>query len=116
MRQYNVIVHIVHGKGVRPNNAACFGTHEPHLLFHINTCDKPGEMLEARQWADGLVRDLDATGRTMSPVYVSFMGDEEDPTRSFGGNWPRLKALKKTTDPDNLFRFAQPRLGSIDAD
>lgn len=33
MRQFNVITHIGHGKGVWPQDALCSGTRQPHVLF-----------------------------------------------------------------------------------
>ncbi|RJE18772.1 FAD binding domain protein [Aspergillus sclerotialis] len=110
-RQYTIIAHIAHGKGTRPNDASCFGTRRPHVLFHINACDEPEHISEAQRWTDGLMKDLVGTGQTLKPVYVSFMGKDEDPRESFGENWDRLQALKKSVDKDNLFRFSQPGSG-----
>lgn len=109
--QYNVIAHIGHGEGTRPNVASSFGTREPHVLFHINACDEPEHIQRARDWVDGLRKDVIATGQAMKPVYVSFMGEDEEPRESYGRNWERLQALKSTVDRGNLFQFAQPRLG-----
>ncbi|OOQ87502.1 FAD binding domain-containing protein [Penicillium brasilianum] len=104
-RQYNVIAHIGHGKSTRPNPDTSFATREPHVLFHINACDEPERMDEARSWVDGLMKEMNATRQAMKPVYVSFMGEDEDPRVSFGSHWERLQALKQSVDPDNVFRF-----------
>ena len=69
-------------------------------------------MSDGEGWVNGLVSALRSTGETMKPVYVSFMGDEEDVSESFGKGWERLKALKKKVDGDNVFCFSQPKLGS----
>ena len=66
---------------------------------------------EAQRWTDGLMKDLVGTGQALKPVYVSFMGKDEDPRESFGENWGRLQELKKSVDEGNLFRFAQPGSG-----
>ncbi|OGE58232.1 hypothetical protein PENARI_c001G11611 [Penicillium arizonense] len=104
-RQYNVIAHIGHGKSTQPNPDSSFATREPHVLFHINACDELDRMGEAKAWVDGLMRELNATGQALKPVYVSFMGKDEDPRDSFGPNWDRLQTLKKSVDPENVFRF-----------
>lgn len=104
-RQYNVIAHIGHGKSTQPNPDSSFATREPHVLFHINACDELDRMEEANAWVDGLMKELNATGQALKPVYVSFMGKDENPRDSFGSNWDRLQALKKLMDPGNVFRF-----------
>jgi FAD/FMN-containing dehydrogenase len=75
------------------------------VLFHINACDELDRMGEAKAWVNGLMRELNATGQALKPVYVSFMGKDEDPRDSFGPNWDRLQTLKKSVDPENVFRF-----------
>ncbi|KAJ5345336.1 hypothetical protein N7452_003340 [Penicillium brevicompactum] len=104
-RQYNVIAHIGHGKSIRPNPDSSFATREPHVLFHINACDELERMGEAQAWVDGLMKELNATRHALNPVYVSFMGKDEDPRDSFGPNWDRLQALKASVDPEGIFRF-----------
>ena len=53
-------------------------------------------------------------------VYVNNLGDE-GPARvhaAYGENWPRLAAVKRTYDPDNLFRANQnidPRTPAVDS-
>jgi FAD/FMN-containing dehydrogenase len=62
-------------------------------------------MDEARGWVNGLMKEMNATSQAMKPVYVSFMGEDEDPRDTFGSHWDRLQALKKSVDPENVFRF-----------
>ncbi|KAM5466569.1 hypothetical protein MauCBS54593_005826 [Microsporum audouinii] len=110
--RYNIISHVGHGKGIQPNKESCFGTREPHILFHINApvSDKAGSMTDAQGWVDGLMADIKGTGQALKPAYVSFMGEDEATHESFGQNWERLQALKRDMDQKNLFKFAQPKL------
>lgn len=62
-------------------------------------------MAEAQAWVDGLMKELNATRHALNPVYVSFMGKDENARESFGPNWDRLQALKETVDPESVFRF-----------
>ncbi|CAJ2509006.1 Uu.00g140320.m01.CDS01 [Anthostomella pinea] len=109
-RQYNVIAHIGHGKSTEPNPSSCFATRQPHVLFHINACDEADEMTGAAAWVDEVVSGLKSTGELMKPVYVSFMGEDENTDQSFGDGWERLKALKRRHDAKDTFRHAQPKL------
>jgi hypothetical protein len=67
-------------------------------------------MKNGAAWVDGLVSNLKGTGEVMKPVYVSFMGDDENTHESFGDNWGRLQALKKRVDRNDVFGTAQPKL------
>ena len=61
---------------------------------------------EQRQWA----RDFwTALAPYHQGVYVNFLGPDEDRVREAYGEakYDRLKALKRTWDPDNLFRLNQ---------
>ena len=55
-------------------------------------------------WARGLYEKLRPFAE--GGVYVNMLAeDEEDRIRAaYGGNFPRLAALKKKWDPDNMFR------------
>ncbi|KAK2616913.1 hypothetical protein QQS21_000001 [Conoideocrella luteorostrata] len=109
-RQHNMVAHIVHGKGARPNVASCFGTRKPHVLLHINAIGETSEMKDSAAWADEVVSSINATGEAITPPYVSFMGEDEDTRETFGPNWERLKALKKRVDGTNIFSTAQPKI------
>jgi hypothetical protein len=77
------------------------------------------DFLILSQWSDATDTDRNvewtrALFQAMQPhleesVYVNNLGDE-GPTRvqaAYGANYPRLAALKRTYDPDNLFRANQ---------
>lgn len=55
------------------------------------------------EWARGTYRSLEPyLGSTR---YVNYLGqDEDDPARAaYGGNYERLRAIKRTYDPENVF-------------
>jgi FAD/FMN-containing dehydrogenase len=68
----------------------------------------PAKSSQLRQWA----RDYWAAAHpfNLAGGYPNFMMDDEGRERleaTFGDNYPRLMALKKKFDPDNLFRVNQ---------
>lgn len=78
-----------------------------------------------RRPADGdvLVQEARALHRSLWPLstggaYVNYLGCDTEPDMAraaYGGNLPRLEALKGRYDPANLFRFninIEPRVGS----
>jgi Berberine and berberine like len=110
IRQYTIISHVGHGKLTRPNSSSCFATRQPHILFHINAIDEVEHMTGAKGWVEGLVSELKATGEVMKPVYVNFMGEDEQTDVAYGENWERLRKLKQRVDSTNFFQFAQPKI------
>ena len=96
---------IMYGKAARPNPASSFGTRRPHIMFHINavTEDPHHEQL-AVAWADRVVDAVDATGESIGPTYVSFLESAKSPEPCYGASWSRLKAVKKATDPEDVFK------------
>ncbi|KAM0543064.1 hypothetical protein ACHAPJ_012513 [Fusarium lateritium] len=98
---------IVHGKAARPNAASSFGTRRPHIMFHINAvANDPADEQIAVAWANRLVDDIGATGESIGPTYASFMEPGRDPAICYGANWGRLKAVKRDSDPDDVFRYS----------
>lgn len=110
-RLYTVTALLSHGRSAQPTTSSCFGARQPHVLFHINARDTPEWMHEASKWANKVASNLYYTGQTMKSTYVSFMEEGEQTKESFEGNWEELQALKRDVDPDNVFVFAQPKLG-----
>jgi FAD/FMN-containing dehydrogenase len=76
--------------------------------FNINGNSKTGEGFEAeREWARAYWSELEPHHTS---VYVNFLMEEgEDRIRQAYGaeKYARLKALKRTYDPANLFRLNQ---------
>ena len=75
--------------------------------FNINGNSMTADGFDGqRQWA----RDFwTALAPHHTGVYVNFLGPDEDRVREAYGEakYDRLKALKRTWDPDNLFRLNQ---------
>jgi hypothetical protein len=111
-RSYNVSAYICHGNITKPNPGACFANtmRKPHILLHINASTDDEHMHEAREWPEGIVRELKEAGEVLGGGYVNFMGLEEGTSECFGDNWDKMKALKKKVDGGNLFKFAQPMI------
>lgn len=59
------------------------------------------------RWARDLVADLEPYASDGSYAnFGGFQGDTDNPSRKiYGGNYDRLVEIKRTYDPDNLFRF-----------
>jgi FAD/FMN-containing dehydrogenase len=89
-----------------PNDATAFGHRDRKLMVNIAAMyADPGEAETHQAWIDGLAGSL---GKNGAGGYVGFLGDEdEDSLRAAypGGNWERLRGLKRRYDPDNLFRL-----------
>ncbi|KAF4972079.1 hypothetical protein FZEAL_9672 [Fusarium zealandicum] len=102
---------ILHGKAARPNPASSFGTRQPHIMFHINaiTEDAAAEQIGVA-WVDHLVDALGSTDESVGPTYVSFMESARDAETCYGSNWDRLRAVKKSVDPRDVFRHCHGRL------
>ncbi|KZL73250.1 6-hydroxy-d-nicotine oxidase [Colletotrichum incanum] len=106
-----VSVNILHGQATRPNSASSFGTRKPHVMLHINavTEDASNEHIGIN-WADSLVSAVESTGETIGATYVSFLESGRDAKECYGDSWERLKDIKKTIDPLNVFRHAHGRI------
>ena len=56
------------------------------------------------------MRELKEAGEVLPGGYVNFMGLDEPTESCFGDNWERMKVVKKSVDPKNVFKFAQPMI------
>ena len=110
-----ISVHHFHGAATRvPVEATAFGLREKHLMVELIAGWEPSaddDGSRHRSWADRTAEALAPHG--LSGGYPNLLGPDEH-TRAlaaFGRNLPRLKALKRRFDPDNLFASAIPALG-----
>jgi FAD/FMN-containing dehydrogenase len=99
-----------------PNDATAFAHRDRGMLVNITAMYMdPAE----KETHEGWVEDIaGALGRNGTGGYVGFLGeDDEETIRAAypGGNWERLRGLKRRYDPDNLFRLNHnipPAVGS----
>src|SRR4051794_27401324 len=89
-----------------PNDATAFGHRDRKLMVNVAAMYADPNDAETHQaWIDGLAKSL---GKNGAGGYVGFLGAEDEETLRAaypGGNWERLRALKRRYDPDNLFRL-----------
>lgn len=67
----------------------------------------PAEDEVHKTWLDKLICDIGATGLTtgnLQPGYTGDWPDQDRVARIYGKNYERLRELKTTWDPDNVFR------------
>lgn len=91
-----------------------FGSRVDHLMLELVAMTGVQE-LEAKgaEWSRNLIQDLkDADPENvLDSSYVSLVGEDEADYKSiYGPHYDRLVALKKTYDPNNVFKYAVPRL------
>jgi hypothetical protein len=96
-----------------PECATAFGDRTGKAIFNIvaNWTD-PREDDHHKEWARSFFQTLQPY--STATVYVNFLGDEgEDRIRAaYGAKYDRLARLKRTYDPDNVFRSNQNILPS----
>jgi hypothetical protein len=105
------IIHAVHGQATKAVTTSCFGMREPHIWvgIHGQTLDESNKH-EAYAWSDGVVEDLKKNELMMKGGYVALMGGNEPVEECFGGNWERLKELKRKVDQKSVFQHTVPSL------
>ena len=89
-----------------PNDATAFGHRDRGLMVNVAAMYvDPGEKDNHDAWVAGLAESL---GRNGAGGYFGFLGEEDEESLRAaypGGNWERLRGLKRRYDPDNLFRL-----------
>ncbi|KAI0200185.1 FAD-binding domain-containing protein [Astrocystis sublimbata] len=96
------------------NADSVFGAREDHLMVELVAMTGVQELEgDGARWARAFLDELaerDA-GNVMESAYVSLIADEDSDYRKlYGGNFESLVTLKKLYDPDNVFKYAVPRL------
>jgi FAD/FMN-containing dehydrogenase len=87
------------------SDATAFAHRDRRLFVNIACMYADGTEKETHDaWAGGIA---DALGRGDNGGYVGFLGEENESTvqAAYGGNWDRLRELKRRYDPENLFRL-----------
>ncbi len=89
-----------------PNDATAFSHRDRKLMVNVTAMyADPGETETHEAWVSGI---SDALGKNGAGGYVGFLDDEDEGTLRAaypGGNWDRLREVKRRYDPDNLFRL-----------
>src|SRR4051794_1068113 len=89
-----------------PNDATAFAHRDRRLMVNVAAMyADPAEAETHQSWVDGLASSL---GKNGAGGYVGFLGEEDEESLRAaypGGNWERLRGLKRRYDPDNLFRL-----------
>lgn len=107
-------LHHFHGKPTTiPVTGTPFPMRERHYLIEIfsswNSGDKNARQYE--QWAVETSRDLEPSARPGGYANIVGPDDKEQIERVFGENAERLQKIKKTYDPNNVFKG----IGSLNA-
>jgi len=112
-----ISVHHFHGAAARvPVEDTAFGLREKHLMVELIAGWEPSandDGARHRSWADHAAEALEP--HALPGGYPNLLGPEEQSRafQSYGPNLPRLLALKRRFDPDNLFASATPFLGEV---
>jgi FAD/FMN-containing dehydrogenase len=88
-----------------PNDATAFGHRDAPLMANVAcTFMDDAERDTHVGWVEGLAGSL---GRNGTGGYPGFLGkvDESALQAAYGGNWDRLREVKRRYDPDNLFHL-----------
>ncbi|KAI1459686.1 FAD-binding domain-containing protein [Annulohypoxylon moriforme] len=97
-----------------PNEHSVFGARvEHHMLEMVTTTPVKELELKGAEWAAGLTREIKEADpeNVMESSYVSLLdNDDSDYKKIYGAHYETLVALKKKYDPDNVFKYAVPRL------
>jgi FAD/FMN-containing dehydrogenase len=92
-----------------PNDATAYAHRDREIMVNVATlCQDIEEVAARRPWVDEFSSALRDGGN--SEAYVGFLGDEgaERVRDAYpGSTWDRLKAIKATYDPANLFHGNQ---------
>ena len=112
-----ISVHHFHGAAARvPVEDTAFGLRENHLMVELIAGWEPSagdDGARHRSWADHAAEALEP--HALPGGYPNLLGPEERARvfQAYGPNLPRLLALKRRLDPDNLFAAATPFLGNV---
>ncbi len=102
------LLHLAGALNERPDDDGAVGNRDAHYAIGANGMWQPGERGAdaGREWVRSAWKQLRpfSTGGN----YVNFQTEEDDPGRiaaAYGANLPRLRRIKATHDPENLFRL-----------
>lgn len=98
----------------KPSEESVFGLRVDHLMIEIIAVS-PDQMYEekAAAWALAMQKELKETDpeNILEASYISLLGDEDTDLRKvYGGYYDVLLDLKRKYDPQNVFKYAVPKL------
>jgi FAD/FMN-containing dehydrogenase len=88
-------------------DATAFGHRDPTFMVHPIACwEESADDERHLAWVNDVTETMEPF--TTGGVYLNFMADEDRVQAGYGpGKYQKLVELKRTYDPDNLFRFNQ---------
>lgn len=91
-----------------------FGSRVDHVMLEL-VAMTPAQELEIKgaEWSRDFMRELYESDpeNVLESSYVSLMGEEDsDYKKIYGSHYDKLVELKKKYDPENVFKYAVPRL------
>ncbi|KAF2969151.1 hypothetical protein GQX73_g4413 [Xylaria multiplex] len=97
-----------------PSTESVFGSRVDHLMVELVAMTGVQD-LEAKgaEWSRSLIQELKEVDpeNVLDSSYVSLLADEDsDDKKIYGAHYDKLVELKKKYDPDNVFKYAVPRL------
>lgn len=97
-----------------PSESSVFGARVDHLMLELVAVTGLKELeLKGAEWSRDLLRELREADpeNVLESTYVSLMGvDDSDNKKIYGSHYDKLVELKKKYDPENVFKYAVPRL------
>ncbi|KAI0019640.1 FAD-binding domain-containing protein [Xylariomycetidae sp. FL0641] len=101
-------------EGEGEGQASVFAAREQHHMLELVAITHDETIqAQAEAWAREVIRDLKESDpeNILESSYVALVGEgEADYKKIYGQHYDELLALKKKYDPENVFRYAVPRL------
>jgi hypothetical protein len=98
----------------KPNEESVFGSRTPHHMVEIiSLTGDPNDAEEGTRWGQAAAQELREGDpeNVLEGVYVSLSHDVDgDVEKIYGSRYQTLLELKKKYDPENVFKYAVPRL------
>ncbi|KAI1164541.1 hypothetical protein F5B18DRAFT_615142 [Nemania serpens] len=96
------------------NKESVFGSRVDHLMLEL-VAVTPIQDFEAKgaEWARSFIRELKESDpdNVLGSLYVSLVSEDDlDNKLMYGPHYDKLVELKRKYDPDNVFKYAVPRL------
>jgi hypothetical protein len=91
-----------------------FGSRVDHIMVELVSMTPVQDLeIKGAEWSRDFIRELRESDpdNVLESSYVSLLGeDDSDYKKIYGSHYDRLVALKKKYDPENVFKYAVPRL------